>query len=116
MSDRAILRQGDLTLVYVGPVPDTYPPPKAEVLAEGETSGHWHELVCSVVPATWDLELLAEDLVGERRGIVVPEPAELVVRGMPGRHDTVVVPPGTYEVIGVQREYVPGAVPRRMDD
>jgi hypothetical protein len=47
---------------------------------------------------------------------VVPEPAELVVRGMPGRHETVAIPPGTYEVIGAQREYVPGAVPRRMDD
>lgn len=116
MAKPIVLRQGDLTLIRVGPVPDTYPAPKAEVLAEGETSGHWHELVCSVVPATWSLDLLATDLVGERRGIVVPEPAELVVRGMPGRHETVAIPPGTYEVIGAQREYVPGAVPRRMDD
>ena len=113
-----IYRQGDVTLVRVGTVVAPLPaPPAPVVLAEGETSGHWHEIACTVIPATWALDARIDDLgLGERAAIAVPEPTELIVQGMPGRHTAILIPPGTYEVLGSQREYVPGEVPRRTVD
>lgn len=99
------IRQGDVTLRYLGPPQPGGPKPKVNVLATGEQSGHWHEMYCSFVP-------MSDGAAGI---LDLFEPGYLRVGGQPTRHLEIEVPPGRYELLR-QQEYVPGAVPRDVID
>lgn len=97
-----IVRQGDVILRRT-----RRRHPKAEavehVLAVGEESGHWHAVVGRLAQ------------VGDRRFVTLDKPAQLRVEGQPDRHTPVDLPAGTWEVL-VEREYVPGQLPRTVAD
>ena len=87
-------RQGDLLIVKVTKIPDGSIKRDNKVLAEGEATGHMHELD------------LGE--VYEKDGTLyfkVPEGAKAALNHQ--EHKTVTFEPGDYKVIR-QREYVPG--------
>ena len=95
-------RQGDVLLIAVDAIPgSTVPVPRDQgeiVLAYGEVTGHRHAI------AEPHAELLAlPDQEIERRFL-------RVVGGEAGlrheEHDTITVPPGSYQVVR-QQEYVP---------
>jgi hypothetical protein len=90
-------RQGDVLLVRTRRLPKeaqaVEPGPRGIVLAEGEATGHAHVLAPDHV-REWS--------VAEQRYITVDRPAPLTHE----EHGTVVVEPGTYEVIR-QVEYEP---------
>lgn len=108
-----ILRQGDLTFLRIGDAtPDAPTTTRSVKLAEGELSGHWHEVTGATV-----------DRVDGRYVVNVPGPTPAVVRVQPeshaGRHEPIELAPGTYEVPGVpsddsiwigQAEYSPAAI------
>ena len=96
------VRQGDVVLRRVADRPAAGEV-RAHTLAVGEESGHWHEAVGFL------------ELEGGVRYLTNVEPTVLEVRGMPGRHDPITLPPGTWEVL-IEQEYVPGAAPRRVAD
>ena len=86
-------RQGDLLIVAVLGIPDGSHPKEDRILAEGERSGHLHELTGGQVY--------------EKKGTLYFK----VDRGMEidlthPEHDTLTFVPGTYKVIR-QREYLP---------
>lgn len=108
-----ILRQGDLTFIRIGDaMPDAQPSPRPVKLAEGELSGHWHEVTGATVAQ-----------VDGRYVVNVPGPTPALVRVQPeshaGRHDPIELAPGQYEIPGVpsddsiwvgQAEYSPAAI------
>jgi hypothetical protein len=95
-------RQGDVLLIAVDAIPGgTVPVPRDQgeiVLAYGEVTGHRHAIADS------HAELLAlPDQEIERRFLrIVGAQARLRHE----EHDTITVPPGSYQVVR-QREYVP---------
>jgi hypothetical protein len=104
-----MFRQGDVLIVPVAEVPAGLKNVPLDggrlVLAYGEATGHAH-----VVDG--DAQLLESDVadMGERFLRVLEEDAALVH----DEHDTIVLPPGDYAVIG-QREYTPEAIRRVAD-
>jgi hypothetical protein len=104
------LRQGDILLVEVDELPKelTEVPRQGGriVLAEGEATGHLHEIESP------EAKFLASDLDEiEGRFLAVEEEVKL---GHP-EHDTVTVPPGNYEVRR-QNEYQEAGGIRRVAD
>ena len=100
-------RQGDVLLIAVAAIPArAVPVPRDQgevVLAYGEVTGHRHAI------ADPHAELLAlPDEEVERRFLRITRDQ---ARLRHEEHDTITLPPGTYQVIG-QREYVPPAPSR----
>jgi hypothetical protein len=105
---RGLIRQGDVLLVPVDSIPEGATPRQSSVrhvLAEGEATGHAH------VIRDRRARLATERI--HRRWAAPRETTYLVVNG-PGpvaltheEHDTLVIPPGVYEVRR-QREYRAG--------
>jgi hypothetical protein len=101
MNHNLQFRQGDLLFIAVETIPGVARKLDYLVIAEGEATGHMHEILEDSAVLYEDgnvkfLEILAESAV------VHPE------------HKPIVLPPGTYEVRR-QREYHPEAV-RRVKD
>ncbi len=104
-----IIGQGDIALRRVSDI-STDAPAKRLTLAYGEESGHFHELLGAI-----------EHQANGKRYVVLPEPTTLRVgpETHAWRHDPIVVPAGTYEVLGRsddrslwagQREYTPEVI------
>lgn len=101
-----LIRQGDVLLVPVAGAPDDTTPVKRErgrvILAYGEATGHHHSIRHP------DVTLVTREQADELRmwlTVTAPEPVELEHQ----EHDTLLVPPGTYEVRR-QREYAPEGI------
>lgn len=100
-----LIRQGDVLIVPVTNVPKSAKRVKRDqgrvVLAYGEVTGHAHVILHP------DVTLVSQGEADELRmwmTITAPEPVELTHE----EHDTLLVPPGNYEVRR-QREYAPEA-------
>jgi hypothetical protein len=106
----AIYRQGDILLRRVREIPEGLQAVPLEggrvILAHGEVTGHCHAVI-------GDVEFLAADLEDlEQRFLRVEQEAQVVH----DEHDTVTLPPGSYEVIR-QREYTSADMePMRVAD
>lgn len=102
---QSIHRQGDVLLVPVAKLPDGTKRIRAKraVIAEGEVTGHVHELVGEV-----DLYRDSAETVFAK---IMDSPAEL----RHAEHSTQVIEPGVYRVVR-QREYQPKELPRRVAD
>jgi len=98
-----IIGQGDVALKRIGDS-HTSEPAKQITVAVGEESGHSHVL-----------RGVERARVGGARLIDVPQDTQIVVAGMPWRHDAIMVPAGLYEVIDHQIEYTPAAIVRSED-
>lgn len=97
-----MFRQGDVLIRQINEIPnDLVPVPKDQgrvILAYGEVTGHAHAVIGPV-------EFLAADLQEmNERFLRVEQEAQVVHE----EHDTIVLPPGNYEVVR-QREYAPEA-------
>ena len=100
---QSIHRQGDVLLVPVGKLPESAKriKPKRAVIAEGEVTGHVHELVGEV-----DLyKDAAETIFAKIMTATDLKHAE---------HSTQTIEPGIYRVIR-QREYTPVAIRQVAD-
>jgi hypothetical protein len=96
-------RQGDVLLIPATNIPDNRRPVPREnglvILAHGEITGHHHAILDQQV------ELVTTDQANELRmwlTVTAPEPVALTHQ----EHDTIMLPPGDYEVRR-QREYTP---------
>jgi len=98
-------RQGDVLVRPIQKLPDGVKKSKVKrvVLAEGEVTGHCHEIL-----DVENVELL-QDADGNLY-LDVKEPAELTHQ----EHSTITIPPGTYEIVR-QREYSPEEIRRVAD-
>ena len=105
-----IYRQGDLTFIRTGDTAGSEPLPTPTKLAEGDLSGHWHEVTGATVLRVGDKYVLDVPV----KAVVQVQPATHA-----GRHAPVTLPAGRYEVPGVpsdvsvwvgQREYTPMAI------
>ena len=101
-----LIRQGDVTLRRTGPAPVTVPGHTVQ-LASGDTSAHVHTILG-----------VEERTADGRRILVVPVEAQLTCSD-PTRHAPILVPAGTYQVLGQaradgswvgQRQYTPEGV------
>lgn len=95
-------RQGDLLIVRVGSIPDRMTIKSDRVLAEGEVTGHFHEL---------DLGEVYER--GDTMYFRVPE-NQIATLNHP-EHGPATFEPGEYQVIR-QREYDPRDRARQVAD
>ena len=86
-------RQGDLLIIAVASLPEGIKPKDNRILAEGEITGHLHELDGGDV-FTRNSELYF--MVTEGSEVILTHP----------EHHPLIFAPGTYEVIR-QREYRP---------
>lgn len=98
-----IYRQGDVLIVPVATIPDGASIVAREngrvVLAHGEVTGHHHSILAP------DVTLVSSEEAEQLRmwlTVTAPEPVELTHQ----EHDTILIPPGLYEVRR-QREYAP---------
>ena len=101
---QSIHRQGDVLLVPVNKLPEGAKriKPKRAVIAEGEVTGHVHELIGEV-----DLyKDSAETIFAKIMSATELKHAE---------HSTQTIEPGIYRVVR-QREYQPKELPRRVAD
>ena len=102
-----IYRQGDILIIEAldGTAPEGKPVVKngKSVLAEGEATGHFHEMTAETT------QLYGVD-TDERRWLVVEEETELTHP----EHNTINIAPGTYWVV-YQREYAPQEIRRVLD-
>ncbi len=88
-------RQGDLLIIKISEIPQDAQKKESLILAEGETSGHRHELTGGVVY--------------EKDGRLYFEvPHETKVTLTHPQHHPLVFTPGRYKVVR-QREYKPGS-------
>ena len=87
------VRQGDLLIVKVGEIPKAAKPKKDRVLAEGEATGHMHELDSGFVYELGDVLYFR-----------VPEETTATLKHQ--EHKEISFEPGEYQVIR-QREYEP---------
>jgi hypothetical protein len=101
----SLIRQGDVLLIPVTEIPSGTKRVKRDagrvVLAYGEVTGHAHAIVHP------DVTLVTSQQADELRTwmkVTAPESVELLHE----EHDTLLVPPGNYEVRR-QREYAPEA-------
>lgn len=106
-----LFRQGDVLIRPVLKIPAGTTPVKREnglvILAHGEVTGHHHSI------HERDVELVTTQQADELRmwlTITASEPVALVHQ----EHDTIMLPPGHYEVRR-QREYSPEAL-RQVQD
>jgi len=102
---QGLIRQGDVLIIPVATIPKNTRKVKRDrgrvVLAYGEVTGHAHAIVHP------DVTLVSAGEADELRmwmQVTAPEPVELLHE----EHDTLLVPPGSYE-IRRQREYAPAA-------
>lgn len=98
-----LYRQGDVLIIPVATIPRDTKKVRREngrvILAHGEATGHHHSIV------EQDVELVTTEQAGELRAwlsITADEPVALTHQ----EHDTIMLPPGQYEVRR-QREYTP---------
>lgn len=100
MTTRTLYRQGDVLIARIDEIPDGLHPVPMEsgrvVLAHGEVTGHAHAVEGPV-------QFLAADVAELERAFLRVEQEAQVVHE---EHDTIVLPPGDYEVRR-QREYAP---------
>lgn len=101
-----LYRQGDVLLIPIGTIPANTQTVQREngrvVLAHGEATGHHHSI------AEQGAELVTSEQADELRmwlRVTAPEPVALTHQ----EHDTIMLPPGDYEVRR-QREYTPGQI------
>jgi hypothetical protein len=87
-------RQGDLLIVYVSALPPGARPKAGRVLAEGEQTGHRHELTGGILYETH--QELFFTVIDETQ-VILKHP----------EHNPLTFTPGIYKVIR-QREYKPG--------
>jgi len=106
-----LIRQGDVILIPVAKIPrGTKKAPRENgrvILAHGEITGHHHSII------EQDVELVTSEQAGELRAwlsVTADEPVALVHQ----EHDTLLIPPGRYEVRR-QREYTPEALRQVRD-
>lgn len=106
-----LYRQGDVLILPVAKIPADTTQVKREnglvVLAHGEVTGHHHAIRGQRV------ELVTSEQADELRmwlTVAAPEPVALTHQ----EHDTIMLPPGQYEVRR-QREYTPEEIRRVMD-
>lgn len=108
---QAIYRQGDLTFIRTGEARHGEPTPSA-ILALGEESGHWHQVVAGSVIDTFTADGRTLDVLTEARIEVRPE-------SHAHRHEPLTLPPGRYTIPGQpdarskwlgQREYTPHGI------
>ena len=101
----AIYRQGDVLLVPVNEVPKGAKRmrPKRVVLAEGEVTGHVHELVGGRV-----------DLYQDKAEVVFAKIMDSASELKHAEHATQVIEPGIYRIVR-QREYTPAENVRVAD-
>ena len=99
-------RQGDILIVEIRKLPagaHTVPREGSSiVIAHGEATGHRHRIT-SPHAALYER--------GDERFLVVEQPVELRHE----EHAAIAFAPGVYRIVR-QREYVPGAVARWVDD
>ncbi|MDP2646545.1 MAG: hypothetical protein Q8P24_16520 [Desulfobacterales bacterium] len=95
-------RQGDLLLMEIPHIPFNATRLKHRVLAEGEVTGHFHELDGGIVYEV------------DGRLYFRVEPDEKVILMHP-EHGYLTFEPGCYSV-KLQREYIPAGPPRRVAD
>jgi hypothetical protein len=100
-----LIRQGDVLIIPVATIPTDTTPVKRDrgrvVLAYGEATGHAHTILHP------DVTLVTQGEADELRmwmQVTSPAPVELTH----DEHDTLLIPPGNYEVRR-QREYQPEA-------
>ena len=103
-------RQGDVLLVSTAHslTRPAVPVPRDRgrlVLARGEATGHAHAIQSALAE-------LFEERDGRRFLRVLGGPEDVCL--LHEEHDTIVLPPGLYEVIR-QREYIPGTIRYVMD-
>jgi len=102
-------RQGDVLIVAVDSVPTSATAlPRTKrgvVLAEGEVTGHAHR-----IPSRHASLYRSET---DARYLRVMGPAPVALRHE--EHRTVEIPPGNYRVT-IHTEYVPGELPRQVQD
>ncbi len=99
-------RQGDVLIVAVNEIPESQPVAREQdhvVLAHGEVTGHSHRI------ASRHATLMRTE--ADVRYMRVTAPVELRHE----EHSPVKIPPGNYRVT-IHAEYVPGALPRRVED
>ena len=100
-------RQGDVLLIAVDAIPGrAVPVPRDQgeiVLAYGEVTGHRH----AITEPRAELLALPDQEIEHRFLRIVGVQARLLHE----EHDTITVPPGSYQVVR-QREYVPPAPAR----
>jgi hypothetical protein len=97
----AILRQGDVLLTKVSILPKGLKKRKDNVLVEGETTGHMHELTAKTV-SVYGTD---DDMY-----VSLDKPTELIHP----EHNTIQVDKGVWKVIR-QREYSPAENRRVLD-
>lgn len=103
MKKPLMFRQGDVLLRRIDKIPEglhTVPRENGRVvLAHGEVTGHAHAIDSS------EVAFLAADVAELERAFLLVEEEVAVVHE---EHDTITLPPGSYEVRR-QREYSPAA-------
>lgn len=108
-SSPLLLRQGDVLLSRVEDVPDNLTAvtrsKRGVVLAEGEVTGHAHRI------ASRHAKLYRDESDARYLRVMGPAPVALAHE----EHSTVKIPPGNYRV-SIHAEYVPGELPRRVED
>ena len=107
MTKKLLLRQGDVMVERVDAIPTGVTPVKRTkrgvVLAEGEVTGHAHR-----IPSRYAKLYRTEE---DQRFMRVTAPVALNHE----EHTTVKIPPGNYRV-HIHAEYVPGELPRQVED
>jgi hypothetical protein len=102
-------RQGDVLIIPVEAIPEKVDPINREegrvVLAHGEITGHTHAIEAEGAALFRDPHLMAVFLA------VTGDPVAL----KHDEHDTIVVPPGRYQVVR-QREYAPEIIPSKYSE
>jgi hypothetical protein len=110
---KKIYRQGDVLLIQVSRLPKEVQEVNQEgdlILQHGEVTGHAHRI------ASRYAKLYRAET--DARYMKVTAPQKTAGGGVELKHEehsTVAIPNGTYEVV-IHSEYVPGAVPRRVED
>jgi hypothetical protein len=96
-------RQGDVLILPVDSIPATVEPVAREesrvILAHGEVTGHAHAIKADGAVLFRDPKLMATFMIVSNDAVALEHE----------EHDTIVIPPGKYQVIR-QREYFPGAI------
>jgi hypothetical protein len=107
-ASRLPCRQGDVRILPIGKIPSSAVlvprDPRGAVLQEGTATGHIHRIAS---PAAQILSL------GPARYLRVR--GDEVVALQHEEHGAIPIPPGDYQIV-IHHEYVPGEVPRQVED
>src|SRR3990167_9265341 len=102
--------QGDVVVLRVSNIPQgakRIPVPDRIILAEGEATGHAHVVNGNAVDSLFEFD-------GDLYMVMTEEPEEAGIAVHEEHGPGVLIPGETYRAKRNLREYVPGAVPRRV--